>query len=67
MGKRGVDRVFVGHIHTYGEKEINGVRYVLSGGAGAPLDPSPRAYFHYVVVTVSPKGVEDRVVRLRPL
>jgi Icc protein len=66
-GQRRVDRVFVGHIHAYGEKEIKGVRYVLSGGAGAPLDPSPHAYFHYVLVTVSPKGVEDQVVRLRPL
>ena len=67
VGRRKVDRVFVGHIHAYGEKEIQGVRYVLSGGAGAPLDPSPHAYFHYVLVTVSPAGVQDRVVRLRPL
>jgi predicted phosphodiesterase len=67
VGRRKVDRVFVGHIHTYGEREINGVRYVLTGGAGAPLDPSPRAYFHYVLVTVSPAGVQDRVIRLRPL
>ena len=67
VGRRKVDRVFVGHIHAYGEKEIEGVRYVLSGGAGAPLDPSPHAYFHYVLVTVSPAGIQDRVVRLRPL
>ena len=67
VGQHRVDRVFVGHIHAYGEKEIDGVRYVLSGGAGAPLDPSAHAYFHYVLVTVSPTGVQDRVIRLRPL
>ena len=67
VGQHRVDRVFVGHIHTYGAREIDGVRYVLSGGAGAPLDPSPHAYFHYVLVTVAPDGVQDRVIRLRPL
>jgi predicted phosphodiesterase len=67
VSRRAVDRVFVGHIHAYGERVIGGVRYVLSGGAGAPLDPSPRAYFHYVVVTVTPTEVQHRVVRLRPL
>jgi predicted phosphodiesterase len=67
IGRHKVDRVFMGHIHTYGEKEIDGVRYIVTGGAGAPLDPSPHAYFHYVLVTVSPAGVRDRVIRLRPL
>lgn len=67
VGQHRVERVFVGHIHAYGEKEIDGVRYVLTGGAGAPLAPSPHAYFHYVLVTVSPTSVRDRVIRLRPL
>jgi Icc protein len=67
VSRRRVDRVFVGHIHTYGEREIGGVRYVLTGGAGAPLAPSPHAYFHYVLVSVSPSGIQDQVVRLRPL
>jgi Icc protein len=67
VSRRGVDRVFLGHIHAYEEKVIGGVRYVVTGGAGAPLDPAPHAYFHFVLVNVSPNGVQDQVVRLRPL
>ena len=32
-----VDVVFTGHIHMYNETVINGVRYVITGGAGASL------------------------------
>jgi predicted phosphodiesterase len=31
---RGVDIVFAGHIHAYERFEINGVQYIISGGAG---------------------------------
>jgi hypothetical protein len=65
--QRAVDRVFLGHIHAYEEKEIGGVRYVVSGGAGAPLDPAPHAYFHSVRVTVTQTGIRDQVERLDPL
>jgi 3',5'-cyclic-AMP phosphodiesterase len=67
VSRRSVDRVFLGHIHAYEEKEIGGVRYVVTGGAGAPLDPAPHAYFHMVMVNVTQSGIEDRVVRLEPL
>jgi predicted phosphodiesterase len=67
MSRRSVDRVFLGHIHAYEEKEIGGVRYVVTGGAGAPLDPAPHAYFHFVLVTVTKGGIQERVIRLRPL
>jgi len=32
-----VERVYVGHIHGFGVAEYEGVRYVLTGGAGAGL------------------------------
>lgn len=40
----GVDAVFSGHDHTYERSEMDGVRYFVSGGGGAPLyprDPRP--------------------------
>ncbi|MDY6787395.1 MAG: metallophosphoesterase [candidate division WOR-3 bacterium] len=33
----GIAVSFYGHIHSYGDFESNGHRYVISGGAGAPL------------------------------
>ncbi len=42
--KYAVDAVFSGHDHDYERSELNGVRYFVSGGGGAPLyprDPRP--------------------------
>jgi predicted phosphodiesterase len=33
----GVDAVFAGHAHNYERFTINGVRYIVTGGGGAPL------------------------------
>jgi predicted phosphodiesterase len=67
VSQRGVSRVFLGHIHAYEEKEIGGVRYVVTGGAGAPLEPGPTGFFHSVTVTVTPSDIRDRVERLDAL
>lgn len=37
MRKHKVDLVFAGHDHLYERGEVQGVKYVLSGGGGAPL------------------------------
>lgn len=42
--KYGVDAVFSGHDHDYERAEMNGIRYFVSGGGGAPVypkDPHP--------------------------
>jgi predicted phosphodiesterase len=51
----GVDTVFVGHIHMYNQTMRNGVRYVISGGAGASLvaEPNQGGIHHFVNVTLS--------------
>ena len=56
-----VDVVFASHIHGYFNAVRDGVRYVISGGAGATLHGStPAAYFHhYLLMTV--RGAEVRV------
>jgi len=49
-----VDVVFTGHIHMYNETIINGVRYVITGGAGASLyaDEENGGIYHYMNVTL---------------
>ncbi len=60
----GVDFFFVGHLHSYCEVERNGVKYVISGGAGANMtDPFP--YHHYLVITVDRNDVRMRVRLLK--
>jgi 3',5'-cyclic AMP phosphodiesterase CpdA len=64
----GVNTVFTGHIHMYNESVRNGVRYVISGGAGASLYASEEegGIYHFVNVTVTETGVEIAPVRLTP-
>lgn len=76
--KYGVTAVFSGHDHVYQRAEKNGLRYFVSGGAGAPLYPrSPRASaidkaavvrferaYHYLRVSVSAGVVDVTAVRV---
>jgi acid phosphatase type 7 len=76
--KYGVTAVFSGHDHVYQRAEKNGLRYFVSGGAGAPLYPrSPRASavdkaavmkferaYHYLRVSVSAGNLDVTAVRV---
>ncbi|MCK5527333.1 MAG: metallophosphoesterase [Candidatus Latescibacteria bacterium] len=61
-----VDAVFCGHIHIY-EKHprIDGVRYLITGGAGAELRgyEEEGGFHHFVVVRVQPEALRLAVVR----
>lgn len=61
-----VDEVFMAHIHGYASAVIDGVRYTLTAGGGAPLSgrmgPEGKVY-NYVVVDVDEEGVRRRVMR----
>ena len=50
-----IDVVFTGHIHMYNQTTRNGVRYVITGGAGASLYETPEngGIYHYINVTVT--------------
>ena len=50
----GVDTVFTGHIHLFNNSVVEGVRYVITGGAGASLYAAPEdgGIYHYVEVTI---------------
>lgn len=63
MSQSGVERVYMGHVHSFGVQDYKGVRYVLSGGGGSPLFPSGAAdkFHHYLTVSVSSRGISERV------
>jgi 3',5'-cyclic AMP phosphodiesterase CpdA len=55
FNQTGVSTVFAGHIHLYNQTMRNGVRYVISGGAGANLvaEPDQGGLYHFINVTLS--------------
>lgn len=62
MAKAKVERVYMGHVHGYGEHEERGVRYVLTGGGGSALFPGAkvdRREHHWLTVTAGPGGVTE--------
>lgn len=61
-----VTAVFSGHEHLFNTEIRNGIRYVISGGAGGRLYPSffgTGDFHHYVMVTVTADKVGLEVVR----
>lgn len=62
-----VDRVYFGHLHHFGVKNLRGVRYVLTGSGGSPFVPLPgleQPFYNFVLVEAGPSGVTERVVKL---
>ncbi len=66
MAEQGVDYVFAGHIHAYAQAEREGVTYIITGGAGAPLYSAdhPQAFYHYLRVLIQGEAVTVQVVKL---
>ena len=65
LSDKKVTMAFCGHIHQFDEDEIKGVKYIITGGAGAPLNrwffPGDPVY-HIIVVKVKIGTVSyDRV------
>ncbi len=60
------DIVFCSHIHGYWDETINGVNYIITAGAGAPLwGTNPSHYFHhYIKVSVNGDNVKKKVVKI---
>jgi hypothetical protein len=49
MTRYKVNTVYLSHIHSYFDYTKNGVRYIISGGAGAEL-LTRNSYYHYLIV-----------------
>ena len=66
VAARGVQYVFAGHIHCYEEGERDGVKYIISGGAGSPVTCLPVAggFFHYIRVRVRGEAVTTEAVKI---
>jgi len=66
MRKYRVDVVFASHIHGYFNSRKSGVKYIISGGAGAELIPDyPNNSFHnYVQVNVTGSRVKTEVKKI---
>lgn len=65
--RHNVDHVFLGHIHGYVSEIVNGVRYTITGGGGAPLATTlgdEGNVYNYVVVHVTADRLRYEVVRL---
>lgn len=57
--KYGVRAVFCGHNHVYWHTNKDGIDYIISGGAGAPLDATPEkgGYLHFIAFHVNKNKV----------
>ena len=62
----GVRAVFAGHEHLFHEKVLDGIRYIITGGGGAPLyqNRSNGGFYHYLLVNV--KGRHVSIETLTP-
>lgn len=60
----GVDVVFSSNLHLFDEQTRDGVRYVVTGGAGGLVLNNDTSFYHYVGVTTRGKNVSVSVQRL---
>jgi len=63
-----VDHVFLGHVHLYDNRHVDGVEYTISGGGGAPLDRGKhfgQGVYHVVLVEVSAAGIKTQMVPIQ--
>ena len=66
MVKHNVNTVFAGHWHVYQKSSTrDGVRYIITGGAGAPVGKSTvnGSFFHYLLVTVRDNNTSIALIR----
>ena len=66
LAEYGVDTVFCGHWHVYTKHaDVDGVRYIVTGGAGAEIGRCEvtGSFYHYCLVTVRGEYVPIAVVR----
>lgn len=72
LQKGGIDLVFAGHDHVYERGESSGLKYIVSGGSGAPLYPRKRSEastlffesaYHFVEVAIDGDVIKTRAIR----
>ncbi len=62
-----VSVAFFSHLHPYAQDEIKGVKYIITGGAAAPLHANVafgEHFYHFIVVRVKNGKVSTEVIRI---
>jgi predicted phosphodiesterase len=61
-----VKMVVTGHIHGYARAERDGVIYLVTAGAGAPLylPADFGGFYHYVKITVDGNKISEQVIKI---
>ena len=59
----GAEELFCGHVHSFDEETVDGLRITITGGAGAPL-MGLGSYHNYVLVQVNGRNLTQKVVRI---
>jgi 3',5'-cyclic AMP phosphodiesterase CpdA len=62
----GVDLVIAGHFHYFSDTELNGVRYLVTGGGGIIITEGEGGFHHYLLITVSPAGITYELKKVEP-
>jgi 3',5'-cyclic AMP phosphodiesterase CpdA len=65
LSRHKVDLVLCGHEHMHLVDDWNGIKVIVSGGAGAPLVPFQRYGFYRIDVTE--KGIREKFVSIKPV
>jgi len=53
---RNIDMVFSSNVSLFSEQELNGTRFITTGGAGGLVLNNETSFYHYVQVKVTPDG-----------
>ena len=67
MAEKKVSVAFFSHLHLYAQDEVKGVKYIITGGAAAPLHinlPFGEHSYHFIVVRVKDGKVSTEVIRI---
>lgn len=67
MAEKKVSVAFFSHLHLYAQDEVKGVKYIITGGAAAPLHiniPFGEHSYHFIVVRVKDGKVSTEIIRI---
>ncbi len=68
MAEKKVSMAFFSHLHLYAQDEVKGVKYIITGGAAAPLHSHiafGEHFYHYIVVRVKNGKAATEVVQIQ--
>ena len=61
--KYNVSMVFASHIHAYFKGKWQKTPYIITGGAGAPLQKN--GFYHFIKVSITKKGINYKLIKIK--